>query len=129
MKLLNYICLLLLLQGCSGQEPLREDFIGKWKSSNGSLIELTRDGHFNGIKVDMSKIIYDVDDLEGKALQGRWELTTDNYGKQVIKISTEKYRFNFYIVGEGLFEKTPPWRIYSYIGDPDDMNKYEFIKQ
>lgn len=129
MKILNYICLLLLLQGCSGQEPLREDFIGVWKSIDGSIIEFKKEGQFKAVDIDMSKIIYDVDASKGKNLSGKWEFTIDDYGKKVLEISAEKYRFKFYIDGKGMFGSEPPWALYTFIGDPDELNKYEFLKK
>jgi hypothetical protein len=32
-------------------------------------------------------------------------------------------------MGTGMTGYFRPWKLFSYIGDPDDMNLYEFYKQ
>ena len=34
----------------------------------------------------------------------------------------------FYISREGLFNNPPPWYLFQYIGDPDELNLYKFTK-
>jgi hypothetical protein len=35
----------------------------------------------------------------------------------------------FYISGRGINGNNPPWNIFIWDGDPDDMQKYEFTKE
>lgn len=129
MKLFSYLFIVMFLQGCSGQEPMQDDFIGVWKSSDGSTIELKEENQFEAINFNLSNIIKTENLSKESNLLGKWELATDNYGEQVVKIKAENYRFKFNISGQGLLKKKPPWKLYIFIGDPDEMNKYEFVKK
>ena len=128
-KLLTIVIFANALQSCDGIHPKPKDFIGSWKSDDGAIIELEKDSSFIAKQVNLSNIFFDKDNRNIKIdFEGRWEFTTDYKKKKIIKINSNKYSFSFEISGQGILERKPPWDLYIWIGDPDDMNKYEFKK-
>ncbi len=129
----KYIAVMLLFQllfGCSHTKPERKDFIGTWKADDGATVQLKEDGSLIVNQINLSNIFFDNKNPANKIdFTGKWEFTKDNYKRQVIKVNSSKYTFNFNTSGQGALENKPPWDLYVWIGDPDDMNKYKFVKQ
>ncbi len=44
-------------------------------------------------------------------------------------VNSHKVGFSLEISVEGVFEDNKPYYLFVWIGDPDDMNKYKFVKQ
>ncbi|MFV0507367.1 MAG: hypothetical protein ACK5L5_11820 [Bacteroidales bacterium] len=122
------IGLFLFLQSCSNLKFERKDFVGIWEAGDKATVELNEDSSTIIKDIDLSNIFYSKTN-ETIDFSGKWEFTTDMYKKQVIRINSRKYTFDFYISGQGTFGNKPPFDLYIFIGDPDEMNKYRFIKQ
>jgi hypothetical protein len=133
-----YIFLLLsiLFQGCSPPKPQQIDFVGVWKADDGATLELREDGAYNAKNIYYYHI-YSHEEDENKKFDfsGTWELEERKDGKFKVNIrsTTEhneyNFGFTFEILGNGLLSNTPPWTLFVWIGDPDNMNKYTFRKQ
>ncbi|EOA51788.1 hypothetical protein KSZ28_05820 [Bacteroides salyersiae] len=130
-KLLNVLILIGVLSsigGCTYKKPTLVDFIGIWKSSTGGEIILQEDS----ICVIKNIIYSGYLCTEMLSYKGKWEFRDkDDLGNKQynIIISKEGVLFMcFYISGEGLFNNTPPWYLFQYIGDPDELNLYKFTK-
>lgn len=145
------INLLFFLIGCSNNQPKEKDFVGVWKSNDGAKIELYKNGTFK------AKNIYYYNYDQNKKFKnkkfnfdGVWKLNFEN--KQGVKLdinSTKKFsdygivytyiiddnifshklNMSFEIKGHGVLENKLPWELFVWIGDPDNMNKYVFLKQ
>lgn len=137
--------LFLFFQSCNNSKPGREYFVGTWKANDGAIIELYDNGKCKAIGLNYYKI-YPFEKYQNQLLnfEGSWNFT-DN-GKPKLHLSydtggTYQYKgetkqskngFDFNIVGQGLLENKPPFDLYVFIGDPDDIdesNKYRFVKQ
>ena len=128
----NYTVIILLFQlllSCSNPKPERKDFIGTWKSDDGAMFQLHEDGSITAKQINLSKIFFE-DEMQANKLDftGKWEFATDNYQRRIIKVTAGKYTFSFNITGQGITENKPPWYLFAWIGDPDEMDKYEFRK-
>lgn len=138
------------LQSCKKNNPNEDDFVGLWVADNGASVQFMKDKTFIARKIDFSKIYYEKE-FEYKKIdfKGKWRLvnypqkigtivlqsesTYSDYGIKHTylvngKEKSHKVGFSFEIGGRGLLHK-PPWLLFIWIGDPDDMNKYEFNKQ
>jgi hypothetical protein len=130
LKLITLIFISYVLGGCNNTAPKAEYFVGTWKSKDGAVIELNRDFSFTAKQVNLSNIFFNMDGKNNRAnFTGKWKFTTDDQKRKVIEVDSNKYHFIFDISGQGVFENKPPWDLYIFIGDPDDMNKYKFKKQ
>jgi len=128
------IIIISLLEGCTNKKPDFKDFIGAWKSENGAEFFL---------KEDSTCIVQEIDGTcfgyrSNLSFEGKWffaekddnDKTNYNIGIYNIDESgNHSLKISFYIRGKGILENTPPWYLFQYIGDPDDMNKYKFTKQ
>jgi hypothetical protein len=88
-------------------EGKKLDFAGQWeivKENKKSKLELHTDATFKDVGVDK---------------------TYTNNGE----VRSHKLGLALEIAGEGVFENKPPWHLFVWIGDPDDVNKYKFVKQ
>jgi hypothetical protein len=129
----------------------QEDFIGVWKSESGqSILYLNEDGSCSG-ELDsfffrachdadfyLNSIGIDRGDLskynETKQFNGNWYFNLKDFyhNQSYISILDETQNINFALDirgSNGILENKPPWYLFFYIGDPDDMEKYKFFKQ
>lgn len=140
----------LFLQSCSSPEAQKQDFVGIWKSEDGAVIDLKADGNYTAKQLDYYNV-YLEKEHKGKKLDfaGRWkivnkdkklrlELHTDATFKDLGinktytyngEVRSHKLGLTFEIAGKGIFENKPPWHLFIWVGDPDDVNKYKFVKQ
>lgn len=141
---LKYLFILItsvILYSCGNPEPMRTDFIGTWKSSDGAIIKLYKNDECEISNLNY-KNIYSFDNTPSILnCKGIWKFINVN-DEPVVDITYEKggnykYKgqirpnisgFHLSISGQGLLENQPPWKLFVFIGDPDNMNKYEFIK-
>ncbi|MCQ4916967.1 hypothetical protein NE451_20985 [Bacteroides nordii] len=130
-RLLNTLILIgtsLLIGGCSYQKPTLIDLIGVWKSSTGGEIILKKDSICIIKNITYSGYL----GTEILNYKGKWKFRDkDELGNKQYSIVVDKegvLSMCFYISGEGLFSKTPPWYLFQYIGDPDELNLYKFTK-
>lgn len=144
------IMLSLFLQSCSSPEAQTQDFVGLWKSDDGASIEFRADGSYTAKQVDYYNVYFEKEHKDKKLnFAGQWEIVNENK-KTKLELHTDatfkdvgvdktytnngevrshKLGLTLEIAGEGIFENKPPWHLFIWIGDPDDMNKYKFVKQ
>lgn len=79
--------------------------------------------------VNHSKVFTDHAERPKVSMKGQWIFSRDKYNNDLINVSAGRYDFNFLITGDGAFENRPPWKLYIFIGDPDEMNRYIFNKK
>ena len=64
--------------------------------------------------------------------EGQWRIRTkdsNGYDQYNIAIYLKGViYFSLFISGEGLLDNKPPWYLFDYIGDPDELNLYKFTK-
>jgi len=144
------IMLSLFLQSCNSPEKKEQDFVGVWKSNDGAVIELGADGNYTATQIDYYNVYFEKEH-KGKKFDfaGKWEIISESK-KSKIELHTDAtfkdvgidktYTYNgevrshklgltFEISGEGLLGDTPPWHLFVWIGDPDDVSKYKFVRQ
>ena len=131
-KLFNIISISLffLLNGCSNPKPTFQDFIGTWVSEDGGEIIL-RDDSTCILKNIPAQYVNRYTDTDFFSNTGKWNLEKNDLGYDGynIRIGHERLLYIiFYVSGEGLFNNTPPWYLFQYIGDPDELNLYKFTK-
>lgn len=136
------IIILIFFSGCGDQKIERTYFIGKWKSNDGASFTLKRDGTCT-LKDLNYYIISSFPRNENQKLNcdGTWKLINDaesgpidgiDKGIEITYYSLGNQKdggINFYISGEGIFGNNKPLSLYIWNGDPDEMKKYEFIKE
>lgn len=125
LKILILMITLFSFLGC-GEKMKDEDFVGVWKAQDGAIVKLERNGVVIIKGINMAMILSNENKFAD--ITGEWKLTTDLNGNQVVEINTDKYNFSFFISGQGVFGNKPPWSLYVFIGDPDELNKYLFTK-
>ena len=131
-KLFNIISISLffLPNGCSNPKPTFQDFIGTWVSEDGAEITLQKDSTciYKNIPIEYIEISIDKDSLNNT---GKWYLKKDDLGYNGYYIDIRQKEtpyMTLYISGGGLLDNTPPWFLFQYIGDPDELNLYKFTK-
>ncbi len=145
-----YPLLLLMIFNCCGKGFQREEFVGIWKSKDGAVIELKRDGTYIAKKINFN-ILYPKEQFikEMPNNTGNWKInkSSDNidcivlnsnntYGDYNIDNTytidgakrSHKIILSFEISNEGMFASKPSYKLFLWVGDPDDMNKYVFFK-
>ncbi|MDR2119510.1 MAG: hypothetical protein LBP64_01365 [Tannerella sp.] len=118
----------------SCKEPVGEEFAGKWEAGDGAVIVLNEDSTCIVRNLDPAKIRVSKNDSATKERingAGKWELIRPNKysGHYCIYIDSNKGGFPLCVMGTGLTGYFRPWKLCIYIGDPDDMNLYEFYKK
>lgn len=125
---LFFISLFFLLNGCNNPKPTFQDFIGTWTSEDGGEIILKEDSICIIKNITYSGYL----DTEILSYKGKWEFRDkDDLGNKQYNVIVNKegiLSICFYISGEGLFSNTPPWYLFQYIGDPDELNLDKFTK-
>lgn len=134
---------------CNNIDIKKEDLVGKYIAKDGAFIELYDDRTFIAKKVNLENIYGDWARNMIIDFEGQWSV--EIYGKKIRvdlrsnytysdfgvkreyarlgKKISHKIGFNLDILGQGVFENNPPWDLFVWIGDPDDLNKYKFIRQ
>jgi len=145
MKHIMIMGLFLFFQSCSNPKFERKNFVGTWKSKDGAVIEIYENGKCKAVGLNHYNI-HPFDQYKNQLLnfEGTWDFTNKGEPKLHLSYSTGKtyqYKgdtnqskngFDFNIAGQGLLENKPPFDLYVFIGDPDDIdesNKYKFVKQ
>lgn len=135
------IPILLLLIGCDNVDLKTIDFVGVWKSEDNSIIQLNEDGTCILSNLDKSIVSISKNENDKLTTIGTWKLTEGIDNGLISGIDKGiKITYNlmdregkggivFHISGQGFNESTPPWDIFIWNGDPDEMIKYKFVKQ
>lgn len=152
LKTIWMLCTLFFLNACDRQTELKkEQFTGSWESGDGAIIELREDGTYTARKLDfLAYCCYDeIEDTMRFDMEGDWRImeegdrpilklssnqTFEDYGIEKTytvdgKVLSYKIGMELNISGRGMLENKPPWHLFYWVGDPDDMNKYEFLKK
>lgn len=137
MKLHKYIiliCVIFFFENCTHKQFHFNDFVGLWHSDEGGVIILNEDSTCVIQNLNGKYFGYN----DSLSYSGKWLLREkDDNGYDVYNIEiwsqdelgyTSLY-ISLKITGEGLFGTSPPWSLFQYIGDPDEINKYRFVKQ
>ena len=144
----NIIVLLVFLCSCNTQLK-DKDLVGLWKAKDGAVIELYSNGLYAADNIDFGKIKYPKVEFSDKklSLRGNWRIDIASKKVEFESKSTyadygisNTYTYNgerksheigmsFNIEGSGMSKNSQPWMLFVFVGDPDDLNKYVFIKQ
>ncbi|RXM40918.1 hypothetical protein BOQ62_03510 [Chryseobacterium sp. CH21] len=140
LKYLLITLLSIMLYSCGGTKPKQTDFIGTWKSSDNGSIKLNKNGTCTLKGVDYYKISsFSKNKNRELNAEGTWQFIenvesgiVDNIDNGIVITYNlpdgTKGEIVFYISGQGISGNNPPWNIFIWEGDPDEMMKYEFIK-
>ena len=130
--------------GCVGENnSLKEDcFVGTWQSEGNAKIVLNKNGKgelFNFNYENVNSIANKDSILNGAC---EWKLEQINGSNKVAiayydggtiqyldKMVQTNLKISFQIEGTGVFGNKPPWNLFVFIGDPDELNKYTFTKE
>jgi hypothetical protein len=109
------------------RSPRLSDLIGTWITNDGDTIILMNDS-----ACDVRNLRYPDDpiDRSPRSFVGKWrfEVSTFGIGHSVLSLRGDYYAESLFVSGNGLLGNSPPWFIFQFIGDPDEMNLYEFRK-
>lgn len=140
---LKYLLIILLsniLYSCGSSKPKQTDFIGTWKSSDNASIKLNKNGTCILKGVDYYKISsFPKNKNRELNVIGTWQFTEnaesgiiDNIDNGITIIynlpDRTKGEILLYISGRGINGNSPPWNLFIWDGDPDEMLKYDFVK-
>ncbi|SMP21106.1 hypothetical protein [Chryseobacterium profundimaris] len=142
---LNYLFILItfaFLHSCGNPKPQLNDFVGTWKSKDNAHIILNQNGTCILKGVNYFKInTFPKNNNTKLNTEGTWRLVNNvdsgiidgiNNGISIVYTIPKdrlKGEIIFYISGHGLTGNNPPWSLFIWDGDPDDMNRYEFTKE
>lgn len=151
-RIIIFSFLIIIINSCDTQISKR-DLEGTWESDDGALIVLSEDGTFatkginyfvvsgsklfNGKKIDLSGEwqIGKIGNQENKAVKLISNSTYKDFGIHKTYVDKngleQSYKIycTFQVYESGLFNNKTPYSLFVYIGDPDDMNKYNFTKK
>jgi hypothetical protein len=117
----------------SCKKPVRNEFTGKWESGDKAMIVLNEDSTCIVRNFDLTKIWgnYNEPAIKEKLNgTGKWEFISPTMSSCHVYISiTGKGGFPLYVEGTGMTGYFRPWKLIIYIGNPDNMNLYEFYKK
>jgi hypothetical protein len=142
MRLKNFMFgFILSLFGCQEPRFNNSDFVGIWQADDGARITIYEGGAcvLNGLNNSIVGIAKDT--TEKLNADGTWKIINNVNSGITGGISTGlkitytlmdrhgKGDIEFYISGQGFSENKPPWDLFIWKGDPDEMIKYKFVKQ
>jgi hypothetical protein len=116
----------------SCKKPVREEFTGKWVSEDKAMIILNEDSTCILQNIDPVKIWDSDSATKGKINgAGKWKFSPPDKwsGHYCIYVDSNKGSFPLYVMGIGHTGYFRPWKLFNFIGDPDNMDLYEFYKQ
>lgn len=128
-----------LFIGCSGTAPTKEDIVGTWVSTEGSVLEFKIDGSFIGTQLP-SLIIKSPDMKEGTFDgTGKWSigqnkkdwdqlpwdisLSFDNAPTEYVAA------VSLLISGNNFMENSPPWNYIFFWQEEEGGERYKFEKK
>lgn len=124
-KWVGLILVAIIIQSCSSSVE-EKNLVGIWAADDGAIIELNKGNNAKIKNIDLSKVYYDPNSTkEIVSFEGKWE-----FDSKANKVHIESRRsFPLEVKGQGLLENKPPFSLVIWIGDPDDMMRYEFVKR
>ena len=128
-----------LFQSCSTKEPTKGEIAGVWKSKDGAIMNIKDDFSFNAINIPIayyfrnSEKKYEVEVFSG---EGKWNINDGQTHWEIdimftrSSIGESRFGNQLLLSGGGIFERSSPYKnIFIQVGDPDNNERYEFIKQ
>ena len=124
------------LLGCSSPKITDSDITGTWIADDGAVFEIKSDNTLIYKNVSGDKMFngfwqYANQNVSGS---GTWELER-MYGKWIVRLGlysdgiTGGFSTRFDISGSNWLENKPPWYLFTWIGDPDNGERYSFYKK
>jgi hypothetical protein len=141
--------LLLLIQGCTTTFQ-RSDFIGTWKSTDGAIIKLLKNGTFEVKHLNIHNF-YPNEAGKDKIIgfNGTWDLI-ESGGTYSLQLRS-KSRYSYFGINNtyredgvvyshriaitldvdkgGFASNRSSVYLFTWVGDPDDLSMYKFTKQ
>jgi hypothetical protein len=129
------------LFGCQEHQFTKSDFVGTWQADDGARITINADGTCVLKGFNNSIVSVATDSTEKLNSNGTWKIINNvnsgitggvSTGLKITYALMEragKGGFELYISGQGFSENKPPWDLFVWKGDPDEMIKYKFVKQ
>ena len=137
MKNIMIIISSIFLFGCSSHQPTNEDIIGVWIADDGAIFEI-KDDHtlvfqnvsgnkmFNGFREYANRSFSGTGSWSLEQMNGRWIVRLGLYSDGVTRGG---FSTRFDISGSNWLENRPPWYLFTFIGDPDNNERYSFHKK
>ncbi len=134
----NFILIIMVfsLQGCTGQDPTKEEIIGIWKSSDRGSFQFKNDGTFITKDLPGSIIFKYSDEHKENTFTelGNWEIEKwqDQWVVSLMFTKSENlkkgYATRILISGTGILENNPPWDLFLWVGE-EGGERYTFKKE
>lgn len=134
------IVFLLFLFSCNEPKFSDNDFVGIWKADDGAIISINKDGTCDLQNLNYNIVSIAKDSSTKLNSNGTWKIINDVSSGITGGINTGlhiSYKLmdragnggiEFYISGQGINQNKPPWDLFIWKGDPDEMTKYKFVK-
>ncbi len=128
----------IVLMGCIGKDPVKNDIIGKWVSKDGASLDFKDDGTFVGKSLPAEHFdfyVFSKKKTSGQKVSGagKWKLEKGQ-GLSQIKLEFNEPNKGYHglrvlISGSNLFENNPPWYLFYWINDEEGGDRYRFEKR
>ncbi|WP_175631262.1 hypothetical protein [Bacteroides acidifaciens] len=131
-RIIGFMLTVITFIGCAMDKPVKADFVGTWTSKDGGLIVLNEDSTCLVKMLDMARL-NDYSEESFASFDGKWyiraqdDLGHDEYNIVIRQDSLCIYE-PFIVSGQGLLKNRSPWYFFQYIGDPDNLDEYRFVK-
>lgn len=127
------------LLSCSLPKITDEDIFGMWIANDSAVFEFKDDSTFVYQNVSAIKMFYSSSEYANQNFSGSgtWELEQQQR-KCIVRLSFDKsphfhlsggYSCYFDISGSNWLGNKPPWHLFTWIGDPDNNERYSFFKK
>lgn len=126
--------ILFIVNSCKNDVPNNKEVIGTWKSTNNTIFHFNSDNTFYAQKVP-TKVFSESENYSQKNFNGKgiWKINDKKLciDLEFTYISIRSGHLITYLnfEGSGILENKTPWKkLFIWIGDPDDGNRYELEK-
>lgn len=132
--ILCIICLVVSIAtiACS-TEIQPSDLKGTWYSPDGAELQINENGEFNLKNFQPSTLFSTINFDNRIDINGIWKLEKVGLYYEIELINSERtipiVGITLLIKGKGLLNNTGVEYLYTYIGDPDDLNEYVFKRK
>lgn len=114
-----------MVQSCDSLE--KKSFVGTWIAADKATIEFRSNNVVQLKNIDKNKIFYNPKSTKNEvSFEGKWNFNSE---KNIVNINSNMYHFTLEVIGQGFLGNEPPYNLVLWVGDPDEINKYEFIKK
>lgn len=125
----------LIVMGCNGSEPTKNDIIGTWRNKEGAVLEFHIDSTFRGSGLpDAHFGVSQEDAWSNFSGAGTWSIQVGQQFSEVNLNFKEKngsvgsFNYQVLVSGSGTFENKTPW--YLFLWEYNDVGgaRYKFFK-